>query len=190
MVVEPTTALWYTHHHDDQLDRCVVVGGHAVCRRCLVLYPITLVLAGVILAGWWLPTWTDLWIVVLGPLPMTVEWVGEHVGGWPYRPRRHLFIATTAGIASGVALGRHLGDAFPPAITAVMVTYAVIFLCSAWWGSRRRPVDEGDWEAEFERAEAERRARLRRMAGVGQSGGATKSINASTAPTSDGSRSL
>lgn len=160
----PKTALWYTHHHEGQLDRCSIVGGYAVCRRCLVLYPITLVLAAVIIAGGWLPEWTDLWIVVLGPLPMAVEWVGEHLAGWPYRPRRHLFIATTAGIASGVALGRHLLDPFPPAITAVMVAYAVVFLASAWLGSRRQPVDAVSWEDEFERSEAERLDRLRELA--------------------------
>ena len=37
----PGSPLWLTHHHDDQLDRCAVVAGHHVCRRCLWFWPAT-----------------------------------------------------------------------------------------------------------------------------------------------------
>ena len=36
-------AVWLSHHQPDHLDRCVVVGGRLVCRRCLALWPLTFV---------------------------------------------------------------------------------------------------------------------------------------------------
>ena len=63
-------------------------------------------------------------------------------------------------------------------------------LCLAAWavGARRSSPEDHDWEAEFEAAEAERRAAL--VALVAQPASYTKSMSSSTAPTSDGSRSL
>ena len=38
--------IWLSHHWQDQHDRCVRLGGHSVCRRCLVLYPLVVLWAG------------------------------------------------------------------------------------------------------------------------------------------------
>ena len=40
------TPMWLSHHWPSGYDRCTVIAGRHVCRRCLVLYPVALV-AGV-----------------------------------------------------------------------------------------------------------------------------------------------
>ena len=39
------TPMWLSHHWPSDYDRCAVVAGRHVCRRCLVLYPLALVAA-------------------------------------------------------------------------------------------------------------------------------------------------
>ena len=67
------TPLWLSHHHPEQYDRCVVLGGRHLCRRCIVLYP-TAIVAGIILGitGPW-PTDLDPWLLWLLPLPAVIE---------------------------------------------------------------------------------------------------------------------
>ena len=57
-------SIWLAHHWPDEYDRCVVLGGRHVCRRCLVLYPLALAVAIASLAG--MPPWPealDLWLI-------------------------------------------------------------------------------------------------------------------------------
>ena len=32
--------MWLSHHHRENYDRCTVVAGRHVCRRCLWFYPV------------------------------------------------------------------------------------------------------------------------------------------------------
>ena len=43
--------MWLAHHWPEHYDRCAVVAGRHVCRRCLVLYPPTLAVAFATLGG-------------------------------------------------------------------------------------------------------------------------------------------
>ena len=38
-------AMWHAHHWPDEYDRCTMIGGRPVCRRCLTLYPLAVVVA-------------------------------------------------------------------------------------------------------------------------------------------------
>lgn len=38
MARTPLAPQWLSHHHDDEADRCVRVGGVHVCRRCLAMF--------------------------------------------------------------------------------------------------------------------------------------------------------
>ena len=129
--------LWLSHHAPADLDRCVTIGGHHVCRRCLLLWPLTfavLVLAG---AGIRWPRGADGLLLVLLPLPAVAEFVFEHAGRWGYRPgRQAAFTALLAG-ALGVGLDRYLhhpGDALWWTVTLV---YGVVCAGAALAAQRR-----------------------------------------------------
>ena len=49
------TPMMLSHHFPEDYDRCAVVAGFHVCRRCLVLYPVALVTGVVISLGSWWP---------------------------------------------------------------------------------------------------------------------------------------
>ena len=78
--VEEVSPLWLSHHWPDDYDRCVVVGGRHVCRRCLVLYPLALAVALVTVAvgGGFGPLGTAG--LVLLPLAAVVELWAEGLG--------------------------------------------------------------------------------------------------------------
>lgn len=79
----------------------MVIGGRAVCRRCVVLYPIALVVLAVVLAGLDIPTW----VMFVLPLPAVVEFIGETVG-LPYVPNRQVALTAIAAPALGMGFGR------------------------------------------------------------------------------------
>ena len=82
-------AMWRTHHPPDQYERCAVVGGRNVCRRCVTLYPVTFLFAALTLAGWsaW-PERLDLWFIWLPCLPVTVDFVIDQLQLARYSARR------------------------------------------------------------------------------------------------------
>lgn len=169
-----------------------MIGGRPVCRRCAVLYPLAIVTAIAEIAGW-IPSGLGTWILWVAPVPMVVEWCAEHVLDARYSPGRQTITSAAAAVSAGIALGRHARSPFEPMASAAMVTYVAI--CAVAWivGTRRRgAVIDPDWEDRFE---ADERRRAERLAAVliessRQPGSATKSMSSSTAPTSDGSRSL
>jgi hypothetical protein len=126
-----TTPIWLAHHWPDQYDRCVVVAGRHVCRRCLWMYPVALVVAALAVAGWALPTpWSQLALVVL-PLPALVEFVGEHRGAWAYAPARHTALSLLQGLGMGVGFGRYLEHPADPWFWGVGILYSAIALVAA-----------------------------------------------------------
>ncbi len=105
----PAMALWHAHHWPDDLDRCVLLGHRHVCRRCAVLYPVAFVVMAIGLAvpsmatASWMP-----WMMMLAPIPVTIEWIAEHLGGASYRPRRQMMLTALAAPALGIGLARYL----------------------------------------------------------------------------------
>jgi hypothetical protein len=86
----PDTPMWLSHHWPGQYDRCAVVGGLHVCRRCLVLYPLALVSGIVVGIGSWWPHRLDAWVLWLFPLPGVIEFVLDNLGLVRYSPRASL----------------------------------------------------------------------------------------------------
>ena len=66
----PDTPMWLSHHWPPDYDRCAVVAGLHVCRRCLVLYPLARVVDAGRGLGWWSDAWAlfmknaGMWIVL------------------------------------------------------------------------------------------------------------------------------
>jgi hypothetical protein len=101
--------MWLTHHWPEHYDRCAVIAGRHVCRRCLVLYPLTLTVAFATLAGLLLwPRSLDPELIWLLSIPGTIEYAAEQLGLLKYRARRQ--IAATA--LTAIPLGRGMSYEF------------------------------------------------------------------------------
>ncbi len=167
-LLEKPTPLWLSHHRSDTTDRCHQVGRFHVCRRCSVLYPLAFVVAALHVLGWWLPAETDVWIMWLLAVPVTIEWVGEHLGGWTYSPTRQVVLTTLSAPALGVGLAIHIADPFAPAAVVPMLVFGTICFVSAMVGSAANRHAHGVarvWEETFEDAEKRRLDRLTALVG-------------------------
>ena len=117
--------MWLSHHWPDEYDRCVRVGGRLVCRRCLVLYPLSLVTAVLIgLIGW--PEDLDPWLLWLLPLPAVVEFVAEQFKLVRHSPTRLVAVTVPLAIACGRMYVRYLDDQRDELVWSVVATYGLI----------------------------------------------------------------
>ena len=104
---QASSALWYAHHWPHRYERCVMVAGKPVCRRCSWLYSIAFITLALGFAGvspW--PSSLDtvlLWVLCV---PATIEFIGGELGAWSYSPRRQ--VAVTALFAPAVGRGFYL----------------------------------------------------------------------------------
>ena len=100
--------LYLAHHEPRDYDRCVRVGSVHLCRRCLLLWPITFAVLALALAGIRWPTALDVPILIAVPIPATFEFVLEHWGLLPYRPSLELLVTPPLAAAIGIGLHRYL----------------------------------------------------------------------------------
>ena len=155
------TPIWLSHHWPDHYDRCVRLGRLHVCRRCLVLYPaivVTAVVATVLELGD-----TASWAAWLLPLPLAIDWTGEHLGLLRYAAWRQVAVTLLAAVGFGIALSVHLDDPFAPRAIAPVLTYVVVLGVVALVTRGRTTVDEADWEATLEQDEERREQELHRL---------------------------
>lgn len=160
------TPMWLAHHHRSERHKCVTISGRHVCRRCLVLYPLSIAIAVLHVLGV-LPDSLDVAVMWLAPIPLVIDWVAEHLGWVRHSPPRQVAVTALAAWPFGIALSRHATDPFELHATAAILTYGAI--CAAAWGVkiyRSMPEETPGWEDDFERDEAEREARLRSMVGL------------------------
>ncbi len=122
----PGSPLWLTHHHDDQLDRCAVVAGHHVCRRCLWFWPATAAFVALTLAGLRWPDAADPALLALLPVPVVVEWWCEQLDLVRYSPVRQVTLSLLAAPAVGVGLARYLESPGDWLFWTVVAVYAVV----------------------------------------------------------------
>jgi len=131
------TPLWLSHHQPDELDRCVVVAGRHVCRRCLLLWPLTFAVFALALGGVrWPSTADDLLLVVL-PLPAVLEFVMEHAGRRPYRPGLQAVVTVPLAAALGVGFDRYVHRPGDMLWWAVVAVYGAVCVASAFSARRR-----------------------------------------------------
>ena len=125
------TPLWLSHHYPDDYDRCVVVKGRHVCRRCIVLYP-TAIVAGIVLAvaGPW-PTELDPWLLWLLPLPAVAEFVLEHRNVIKHSPTRLVVFTIPLAIACARMYQLYLDDAGNSLVWTVVGLYGGLCLMAA-----------------------------------------------------------
>ena len=133
--------MWLAHHYPAEYDRCVRIGRHHVCRRCLVLYPLALATLAAAAAGLRWDRSLDPVLVTLLPVPATVDFVLEQVGVVGYQPRRQAVLMVPLAVAFGVGLDRYFGHNGDPLFWAVLVSYSVVWFAATligggWRGSR------------------------------------------------------
>ncbi|NLD76231.1 MAG: hypothetical protein GX643_06155 [Acidimicrobiales bacterium] len=134
------TPLWLSHHWPEDYDRCAVVGGLHVCRRCLVLYPLALVAGVAVSLGSWWDHSLDPWVLWLMPLPGVIEFVLDNLRIISYRPVRQMVLSAGGAIAAGVGYVRYLDDTTDRLAWTVLLVYTAATLSAAIVGGlwRRR----------------------------------------------------
>jgi uncharacterized membrane protein len=118
-----TSDMIWTHHWADQHDRCAHVGGRLVCRRCLVLYPVTIVVLLLARFGVRWPENLDTLLLFALPLPLVLDFVAEHMGFTRYSPRRQIVTTFLGAIALGHALARYLEHHNDPRFWTMVAVY-------------------------------------------------------------------
>jgi hypothetical protein len=96
--------IWRMHHWANEHERCAVVAGRHVCRRCLTLYPIAIAIMVAALAGvhpW--PERLDVWFIWLLCIPATAEFVAEKLFHVAYSGRRQIAVTALVGLGRGLA---------------------------------------------------------------------------------------
>jgi hypothetical protein len=129
--------VWLSHHQPGQLDRCLVIGGRHVCRRCLLLWPLAFVVFALALAGARWPRSADDLLLVLLPLPAVAEFVLEHAGRWPYRAARQLALTVPLAAALGVGFDRYVHRPGDSLFWSVVVVYGAVCAGAALLANRR-----------------------------------------------------
>jgi hypothetical protein len=101
-----------SHHYPEQYERCCMWKSWYFCRRCLFLYPVMLGIFALSVAQspsspFW-PLWWDDSLLMLLPVPATLEFCLEHFGLLSYQPRRQIGTTLLLGIALGRGFYRYL----------------------------------------------------------------------------------
>jgi len=135
---EPDTPMLLSHHFPEDYDRCAVVAGFHVCRRCLVLYPVALVTGVAISIGSWWPDSINAWVLWLLPLPGVIEFVLDNLGIIEYEPRRQMWLSGAGAIAAGVGYSMYIQDTFDSTVWAVVAVYTTICVLGVVVGHWRK----------------------------------------------------
>lgn len=130
------TALWLSHHWPEDYDRCARIGRSHVCRRCLWFYPACIATMVLAVAGIRWPIGLDPWLVALLPVPVVVEWWGEHLDLVEYSAPRQVTLTLLAAPAVGVGLARYLESPGDHLFWVVVGTYAAVCLIPLVLGAR------------------------------------------------------
>jgi hypothetical protein len=117
--------MWLAHHHPDEYERCVLIGRSYVCRRCLVLYPLAIVIMA-LTAGLHPRSVVDALVVAALPLPAVVELVLEQIGVLRHEPRRQIAVTILLAIGLGRGFAIYLQDHGSPVFWVVVLGYSAI----------------------------------------------------------------
>jgi uncharacterized membrane protein len=131
--------MWLTHHWPDEYERCVVIGGRHVCRRCLVLYSSSFLVAALLLAGvslW--PERLELWLIWGLCIPASIDFVGEQLGLFRYSARRQLAVTLLLGPALGAGFAHELDDSWSWEFWGPVLVFCTLWFFAALTGRGRK----------------------------------------------------
>ncbi len=142
MTSRELAGLVLSHHRDDQVERCIVVRGHHICRRCTVFYPIALLVMGLVLAGLVPPIGVTVALMLTLPIPVTVEFLGEQCGRLLYNARRQVVVTALGAPALGFGFARALTDRTDPWFWLMVALFAAPCVAvSVVQAQRRQRID-------------------------------------------------
>ncbi len=123
--------MWLAHHWPEHHERCTVIGGRRVCRRCLWLYPLAIVVAVVALAGVtpWPAALDTAFVWGLSALA-TAEFVTEQLGLLAYNAKRQVAATVLSALAFGRALAYELDGRWDGRFWAPLLVFGLI-----WFGA-------------------------------------------------------
>lgn len=131
--------LWLAHHPPGEYERCIVIGGRQVCRRCVTLYSTSLVVAGILLAGvelW--PAHLDTWVIWGLCLPATVDFVGDQLGWFRFSARRQVIVTLLLGPGLGAGFAHEIDDRWSWQFWGPVLMFCTLWFVAALAGRRRR----------------------------------------------------
>lgn len=137
------TPMWLSHHWPDGYDRCAVVAGRHVCRRCVFMYPIAAVAAVVASVGPWWPRDLDPVLIPLLPFPAVVDFVLDNLGIVRYSPVRQAALSAIGALAAGAGYVRYLDRLGDPVVWSTVVVYGLTCAIAAFVGHRRGTGESG-----------------------------------------------
>lgn len=132
-------AMWHSHHWPEEYDRCTMIGGRPVCRRCLTLYPLAILVAVVSYLGtapW--PEAYDIWLIWGLCVPATIDFVGEQLMLFRYSARRQIVATALFAPAFGQGLAHELADAWSGVFWGPVFTFCTIWFFAALAGRNLR----------------------------------------------------
>jgi hypothetical protein len=132
------TSMFLSHHWPEGYDRCAVIAGRHVCRRCLVLYPVALVVGIAVAQGTWWPHSLDPWVLWLGPFAGTVEFVLDNLGLITYSPVRQMVLSSGGAIAAGLGYVRYLHHNTDHLVWTVVAVYTSVCVAGVMVGVLRK----------------------------------------------------
>lgn len=139
------TTMFLSHHWPSRYDRCVVIGGRHVCRRCAVLYPVAVLsmLAAALGVTW--PEHFDAWMFWILPVPGIVDFVLDVWGVVRHSPKRQAVVSALLAVAYGKMLWRYMHHMTDALVWTVVLTQTGICLVAALSATlvRRAWVDTG-----------------------------------------------
>ena len=132
--------LWLAHHWPHRYERCTVVGGRHVCRRCLWFYGVSFLVLAVNAVD--VTLWPEGWepaVLWLLALPATIEFVGGEFGAWRYDARRQVLVTVLMGVAVGRGFFLELSDSGNWAFWGPVLVYGSTWFTAAAlaWAVRR-----------------------------------------------------
>ena len=132
--------MWLAHHYPDDYHRCVLVGRSYVCRRCLVLYPISFAVALTTLR--WQPgDAVDSALLFVLPLPAVIELVLEQLRVLTHDPSRQVLVTIPLALGLGRGFAVYLNDLTSLRFWIPIVVYFTVCFCAVAW-NRRAPRPE------------------------------------------------
>lgn len=89
---------WLSHHHADEVDRCVRVGGLHLCRRCLAMFAGFFPAVALLFSSWSDDLQAgDFGLVLALTIAAGLEFVQVARGRMDYNPRRVLLLSPATG---------------------------------------------------------------------------------------------
>lgn len=138
--------MWLAHHWPEHYsERCVLIGGRHVCRRCASLYPLGILVAIMSAMGvvpW--PESLDPWAIWALSIPATIAYGAEAIGVLKYSAKTQVSTTLIAALAFGRALGYEFLARGSPEFWGPICFFGLVwflFTAAGMWLRRRNTHD-------------------------------------------------